>query len=142
MGARYGSSIGVWKPERNGSTWHRTPSARNARTNSWTAASGPHTIDWRGALSWDRTIPEPSHASASAARTRSADAPTAAKARPGTVSASGSNSAMNVSTWVPEYRPAATMAVHSPTLCPATASGTTPMRRSALSSSRPSPTTE
>ena len=48
---------------------------------------------------------------------------------------------MNSSTSSPAYSPAAAIAVHSPTLCPATASGTTPMRRSARSSSRPTPTT-
>ncbi|BCM71649.1 hypothetical protein EASAB2608_06983 [Streptomyces sp. EAS-AB2608] len=98
MGARNGSSIGVWKPDRKGSTWQSTPSPRSTRTNSATAGPGPQTMDWRGALSWERTIPESARGPASAARTRAAEVPTAAKTRPGTVSESGSNPAMKAST--------------------------------------------
>ncbi len=102
MGARYGPSIGVWKPERNGSTWQITPWARRDRTNASTAAPGPQTMDWRGALSWESTMPESGQFSARAVRTCSAEVPRAANARPGTVTVSGSNSAMKASTWAAE----------------------------------------
>ncbi len=72
---RYGSHIGVWKPERNGSSCPSTPSERSRSRTRPTPAGSPQTTDWCGQLSWLTTTPA---TPCNAASARAAPHPSAA----------------------------------------------------------------
>jgi hypothetical protein len=124
----------VWNPDRNGSGSQITLRERSCVMISATALSGPQITVWLAEFSWEMTT---SGRPASSEEASSGEQPSTANSTPGTRSASRSAFATIASNAAPETMPPEIIAAHSPTLCPATAAGRMPSRRTAVSSSRP-----
>lgn len=138
---RYGSHIGVWNPDRNGSSCPSTPSGRSRSRTCAIWAGSPHTTDWCGQLSWLTTTPSRPCSAASALR---APQPSAAYTRSGTFSEPGRSESRKESAASGRYIPRppsrptrrdCARPTHRPTLrVPAV-----PARRTGPSRGRPAP---